>query len=181
MDSFEFNKMAGAVLGTALAVFGLSELSGIIYDTHPPEKQGYAIEVEEAATGGEQGGGDATPDVPLPQLLAAADVAKGEVSHKKCLGCHDFNKGGPNKTGPNLWDIVDRPIASHEGFPYSEALKARSGEQWTYDNLFTFLNNPKAFAPGTKMVLAVKSSAERANLIAYLRTLSDNPKPLPAP
>ena len=114
-------------------------------------------------------------------LLASADVAKGEAAHKKCLACHDFTKGGPNKTGPNQWDVVERPIASHEGFAYSDALKAHANEKWTYENIFTFLNNPKAFAPGTKMTLSVKSPTERANILAYLRTLSDSPKPFPAP
>jgi len=179
IDSWTFNKIAGAVLGTALVVFGLSELSGVIYATHAPEKPGFAVEVAEAETGG--GEAPATEEKPLSELLASADVAKGEAAHKKCLACHDFTNGGPNKTGPNLWGVVDRPIASHEGFAYSDALKAHANDKWTYEHLFSFLNNPKGFAPGTKMVLAVKSPTERANLLAYLRTLSDNPPPLPAP
>jgi len=179
MDSWTFNKIAGAVLGTALLVFGLSELSGIIFATEHPEKPGFAIEVAEATTEG--GGTEAEQEVPLPQLLAAANVAKGEAAHKKCLACHDFAKGGPNKTGPNLWDVVDRPIASHEGFAYSDALKGHSADKWTYENLFKFIHGPKEFAPGTKMVLAVKSATERANILAYLQTLSDSPKPFPAP
>jgi len=179
IDSWTFNKIAGAVLGTALVVFGLSELSGLIYATEHPEKPGFAVEVAEVTTGG--GEALAAEEKPLAELLASADVAKGEAAHKKCLACHDFAQGGPNKTGPNLWGVVDRPIAAHEGFAYSDALKAHANEKWTYEHLFTFLNNPKAFAPGTKMVLAVKSPTERANILAYLRTLSDNPPPLPAP
>lgn len=179
IDSWTFNKIAGAVLGTALVVFGLSELSGVIYATHAPEKPGMLIEVAEAETGG--GEAPAAEEKPLAELLASADAAKGEAAHKKCLACHDFSNGGPNKTGPNLWGVVDRPIASHEGFAYSDALKAHASDKWTYENIFKFLNNPKGFAPGTKMVLAVKSPTERANIIAYLRTLSDNPPPLPAP
>jgi len=180
IDSWTFNKIAGAVLGTALLVFGLNELSGVIFATEHPEKPGFAIEVAEAtAEGGEATG--AAEEKPLAVLLASADVAKGEAAHKKCLACHDFAKGGPNKTGPELWDVVERPIASHEGFAYSDALKAHSGDKWTYENIFAFLNNPKAFAPGTKMTLSVKSPTERANILAYLRTLSDSPKPFPAP
>jgi len=177
IDSWTFNKIAGAVLGTALVVFGLNELSGIIFATENPEKPGFAIEVAEVTTGGEATA--ATEEKPLAELLAVADVAKGEAAHKKCLACHDFAQDGPNKTGPNLWDVVERPIASHEGFAYSDALKAHSADKWTYENLFTFLNNPKGFAPGTKMVLAVKSPAERANILAYLRSLSATPKPFP--
>jgi cytochrome c len=179
IDSWTFNKIAGAVLGTALVVFGLSELSGVIYATHAPEKPGMAIEVAEATTGG--GEAEAATEKPLAELLAVADVAKGEAAHKKCLACHDFAQGGPNKTGPNLWAVVDRPIASHEGFAYSDALKSHSADKWTYEHLFTFLNNPKGFAPGTKMTLAVKSPTERANILAYLRSLSDSPVPFPAP
>lgn len=181
IDSWTFNKIAGAVLGTALLVFGLNELSGAIFATEHPEKPGFAIEVADATTGG---GGEATAgaeEKPLTELLASADAAKGEAAHKKCLACHDFTKGGPNKTGPNLWDVVERPIASHEGFAYSDGLKAHSGDKWTYENIFKFIHNPKEFAPGTKMTLAVKSPTERANILAYLRTLSDNPKPFPAP
>lgn len=179
IDSWTFNKIAGAVLGTALVVFGLSELSGLIYATENPEKPGFAVEVAEATTEG--GEAPAAEEKPLSELLASADVAKGEAAHKKCLACHDFTNGGPNKTGPNLWSVVERPIASHEGFAYSDAMKAHSAEKWTFINLFNYLNNPKAFAPGTKMTLSVRSPTERANIVAYLRTLSDNPVPLPAP
>ena len=179
IDSWTFNKIAGWVLGTFLLVFVLNEVSGMIYATETPEKPGFAIEVAEATTGA--GEAPAAEEKPLAVLLASADVAKGEAAHKKCLACHDFSNGGPNKTGPNLWDVVDRPIASHAGFSYSDAMKSHSADKWTYENLFTYLNNPKGFVPGTKMVLAVKSPAERANILAYLRTLSDSPKPFPAP
>ena len=116
-------------------------------------------------------------------LLASADVAKGEAAHKACLACHDFSKGGPNKTGPNLWDVVDRPIAAHEGFAYSDAMKAHSADKWTYENLITFLNNPKGRMPGTKMVFGgMKKDQPSAPtfwpICARCRTA---PKPFPAP
>ncbi len=182
MDSFEFNKIAGAVLGTALAVFGLKELSSIIYHSPVPEKPGYAIEVAEAtpAAGAPAAAGAAVASIGA--LLAKADPAKGATTAKACMACHDFTKGGPNKTGPNLWDIVERPRASHEGFVYSEAMKSKAGEKWTYDNLSAFLTNPKAYVPGTKMAYSgIPKDDTRANVIAYLATLSDAPKPLPAP
>ncbi|HLF22260.1 MAG TPA: cytochrome c family protein, partial [Aestuariivirga sp.] len=97
MDSFEFNKMAGAVLGTALVVFGLKELAGEIYRSEAPEKPGFAIEVAEAATGGEATGGEETAKVSLGTLLASADATKGAAAAKACAACHDFTKGGPNK------------------------------------------------------------------------------------
>jgi cytochrome c len=181
MDSFEFNKIAGAVLATALAVFGLKELSGAIYHTSVPEKPGFIIEVAEAS-GTAEAPADAGPAVSIGTLLAAADATKGAATAKACMACHDFTKGGPNKTGPNLWDVVERDAAAHEGFSYSEGFLKHKGEKWTYENLNEFIKNPKAKMLGTKMGFAgIKKDQDRANVIAYLATLSDAPKPFPAP
>ena len=113
-------------------------------------------------------------------LLAAADTAAGEKVAKKCKSCHSFDKDGPNKIGPNLWDVVENPIANNDGYKYSDALASRSGEVWSYQALNDYLENPKGWAPGTKMSFAgVKKADQRANMIAYLRGLSDAPAPLP--
>jgi len=179
--NMELNKIAGAVLGTALAVFGLNEASNIIYHSAIPEKPGYAIEVAEAGTG-DAGGGTTAPTESLGTLLAKADPAKGQAQAKACLACHVFDKGGPNKTGPDLWDVVERPIASHEGFSYSDDMKTHSGDKWTYENLNKFITNPKGFVPKTKMTFGgIKRDQARADLLAFLKTLSDSPKPFPAP
>jgi cytochrome c len=181
MDSFEFNKIAGAVLATALVVFGLKELSGAVYHTQAPEKPGFIIEVAEAS-GTAEAPADAGPAVSIGTLLAAADATKGAATAKACMACHDFTKGGPNKTGPNLWDVVERDEAAHPGFNYSEGFLAHKGEKWTYENLNEFIKNPKSKMPGTKMGFAgVKKDQDRANVIAFLATLSDAPKPFPAP
>ena len=181
MDSFEFNKIAGAVLATALVVFGLKELSAAVYHSETPEKPGFAIEVAEAGSTGEAQAATG-PAVSLGTLLASADAAKGAAGAKACAACHDFTKGGPNKTGPGLWDVVDRAIAAHEGFAYSDGMKARSAEKWTYENLDAFIKDPKTATPKTKMAFAgVKKDQARADIIAYLATLSDAPKPFPAP
>jgi cytochrome c len=182
MDSFEINKIIGAILGTLLFVMGVGFLAEAIY--HPIEGTGpgYAL-----AGGEDQGGGTVTPDAPVVSigtLLASADPVAGQASAKKCQSCHDFTQGGPNKTGPNLYDVVERVMGSHEGFAYSAAMLEHkdAGETWTYDNLNHFLTAPKAFISGTKMSFAgVKDDAERANIIAYLSTLSASPKPFPAP
>lgn len=183
MDSFEFNKIAGAVLGTALVVFGLNELSKIIYHAPEPEKQGFAIEVAEAAGSGEAAAETtAAPAESLGTMLAAADAAKGQTVFKACAACHDGSKGGPNKVGPNLWGIVGRNHGIHEGFAYSDAMAALKDKPWSYEALNEFLANPKAAVPGTKMAFGgVKKDADRANLLAYLATLSDSPVPFPAP
>ena len=183
MNSFEFNKIAGAVLGTALLVFGLKELAGFVYHTHAPEKPGFAVEVAEAAATGEQKPAeDAAPAVPLGTLLASADAAKGQTVFKACAACHDGSKGGPNKVGPNLWGIVGRNHGIHEGFSYSEAMAALKDKPWDYAALNEFLTNPKKAIPGTKMAYGgLKKDEDRANLLAYLQTLSDSPVPFPAP
>ena len=112
--------------------------------------------------------------------LASADADKGKGGTKACQACHSFEKGGPNKVGPDLWDIVEREKAHAAGFDYSAGLKEKGGT-WTYEDLDHFLENPKGYVKGTKMAFAgIGSPTERANVIAYLRTLSDSPKPLPA-
>lgn len=132
--------------------------------------------VESAAT--------AEPEAPadgggISALLAAADTDAGAKVSKKCAACHSFDKGGKNKVGPNLWDVVGKAVASGEGYKYSRALAGLGGE-WTYDNLDAFLTRPKDFAAGTKMSFSgIKGAGDRANLIAFLRDLSDDPKPLP--
>ena len=181
MDSFEFNKIAGAVLATALVVFGLKELSAAVYHSETPEKPGFAIEVAEAGSTGEAQAATG-PAVSLGTLLASADPVKGAAGAKACAACHDFAKGGPNKTGPDLWDVVERGIASHEGFAYSDGMKARAAEKWTFENLDAFIKDPKTATPKTKMGFAgVKKDQARADIIAYLASLSDAPKPFPAP
>ena len=112
-------------------------------------------------------------------LLADADIAAGEKLIRKCTACHSIDQGGANKVGPNLWNVVGAPKAGHDGFSYSRALTALDGA-WTYEDLNQFLAKPKAFAPGTKMGFAgLKDVGDRANLIAFLRTLSAAPQPLP--
>ena len=180
MDSFEFNKIAGAILGTGLLVLGLKNLGAEVYRTEVPEKAGFAISVAEAQT-------DAKPDapvvmVPIGKLLASADKTKGETGAKTCAACHDFSKGGPNKVGPNLWDVVGRPMGSVAGYAYSDGMKAMGTKPWGYEELNTWLLAPSAFIKGTKMSFGgIKKDEDRANVIAYLASLSDSPKPFPAP
>ena len=116
---------------------------------------------------------------------AGGDPTAGAQVFKRCAICHSNTKDGPNKIGPNLWNVLNRPIASHGGFSYSDALKGKSGDKWTYENLNHFLTNPKDFAPGTKMTFAgLPKTEDRANVIAYLNSMGSNlplPKPAPAP
>ncbi|HWK69181.1 MAG TPA: cytochrome c family protein [Rhizobiaceae bacterium] len=182
MDSFEFNKVIGALLATVFVIFSVGIVSDSIFATPHPEKPGFAIEAAEPEAGG-GGAAEAPAEEPIAALLAKADPAAGEAVFKKCAACHTDDKSGANKVGPNLWNIVNRPIASHEGFSYSGAMKEFSqggSVVWDYDHLNHFLASPKGYIKGTAMGFAgVKKADERANLIAYLRTTADNPAPLP--
>ena len=182
MDSFELNKIIGAILGTLLFVMGIGFLAEAIYEPGPGKGPGYNLPAPaETETGDTTTAAPAAP-VDIGTLLASADPKAGEASAKKCAACHDFTSGGPNKIGPNLYDVVERPIASHPGFAYSDALTKFKAETWTYQHLDEWLLSPKAMAPGTKMTFAgVPDDKERANIIAYLSTLSASPKPFPAP
>jgi cytochrome c len=186
MDSHEINKIAGAVLGTLLFVMVLRLLAGAIYAPHGAGVAGYALPAgAETAAAGEAKPGAAAPAAePLPVLLAKADPAKGQAQTKACQACHSFDKGGQNKVGPHLWGIAGADKAHSEGFDYSAALKelAAKNGKWGYDELDKFLTNPKGYAPGTKMAFAgIPDAAKRAEVIAYLRTLSDSPVELPKP
>jgi cytochrome c len=179
MDSFELNKILGAILATCLGVLSINIAAGAIFAPVKPAKPGYDIAVPEQKPGGETKPADQEPQQPIEQLLAKADVGRGETSAKKCAACHTFTKGGKTLVGPNLWAVVGRPKASEAGVNYSPALKAKGGN-WTIDELNQFIFNPKALVPGTNMTFAgVVRGSERADLIAYLNSLSDNPAPLP--
>src|SRR3954451_8735008 len=178
MDSFELNKILGAILGTCLILLVTSFTAGALFAPVMPEKPGFAIAAKEESHGGE-GKEAAAPSEPIEKLLQTASVEKGAAAAKKCAACHTFEKGGPNRVGPNLWGVVDRDRASEPGFNYSAAMKAKGGK-WTYDDLNKFIANPKGFINGTAMGFAgIPKDSERADVIDYLRTLADNPVPLP--
>ncbi len=182
MDSFELNKMAGALLGTVFFVFSVGLMSDALFSKEAPEKPGYALMAAEgdAPASGEAAAAPAAVE-PIAPLLAKADATAGEAVFKKCGACHSGEKGGANKVGPNLWGIIGHPIAGHEGFNYSSAIKEFAvGKTWNYQEISEFVTKPKAYIKGTAMGFAGLPKAEdRANLLAYLRTLSDSPVPLP--
>jgi cytochrome c len=188
MSDLGFNKIAFCVLGTGLAFIGLNEVSHAMFHHSEHEFPGYYVEVEEAGAAG-----PAVVEGPRDYgtLLAAADIAKGEEQHKKCVQCHTFDQGGANLQGPNLYGVVGRKIASHEGFKYSTGdgsltAKGADGSVWDFEHLDHFIERPKGYAPATAMNFAginsrITGLQDRMNLIAYLRTLGSESVPLPAP
>jgi cytochrome c len=181
MDSFEWNKIIGAVLGTAIFIFVVRLVAEGIYEPEKPAKPGYVVEgvVENPAGGATAPVEEALPD--WGTVLAKADVAAGKATSSKCEACHDTSSAKTIKIGPPLFGVVDRPRASIAGFSYSGGMKAKGGT-WTYDELFKFLKSPQAYITGTKMSFAGVSRAEdRINLIAFLRTNADSPAAIRPP
>ncbi len=178
LDSFEVNKALGAVLGTFLGIHAVNLMAGAVFTPGVPAKPGYEIAVTQAPTAGSQETPKA-PEEPIEQRLASADPERGQGAVKPCETCHTFDKGGPNRVGPNLWGVVGRDRASEAGFNYSAAMKSKGGK-WSFEELDKFLTNPRRDIPGTAMTFAgIEQDRRRADVIDYLRTLSDNPLPLP--
>jgi len=178
MDSFELNKVLGALLGTCLVLLAVHIASGAIFTPTPPAKPGYEVAVQEEQPG-QPGASKAPAEAPIETLLASASAQQGEQTGKVCLTCHNLGKGQGNKIGPDLYGVVGRQVASEPGFNYSAALKAKGGT-WTFDALNPWLANPRADVPGTAMTFAgLSSEKQRADVIAYLNSNSDSPLPLP--
>ena len=176
MDSFEINKILGALLFTCLCLLSLNIAADAMFSPLKPAKPGFEVAVTEHA-GPEAAAKE--PDEPIEKLLASATVDKGANAAKKCAACHTFGKGEPNRVGPNLYGVVGRPKGTEGGFDYSAALKAKGGI-WTVEDLNAFIANPKGFVPGTKMTFTgVPRGSERADVIAFLNSKSDSPAPLP--
>jgi len=169
-----FNTMAGCFLASALFAMVVGKVSNALVSVHPREKP--AIAVAEAAP--EAAGAKPAELPPIGPKLKDANVQHGEALFKQqCFTCHTIDKGGVNKVGPNQWDILGRKKASHEGFSYSSALQAKGGE-WSYEDINHMIFKPQAFVRGTKMAFAgLAKEQDRADVIAYLRTMHDDPKP----
>ena len=182
MDSFEINKIVACILIVALVFIGLANFSEILYEVEKPEIAHYQIEgVEDSSALPSEAHTEEVAVVEaesIIELLAAADIDKGAKVFKKCSQCHVVEKDGANKIGPALWNVVNKDIGSKEDFKYSKAMAAFEGN-WTYEQLNGYLLNPKKYVEGTKMAFAgLKKSSDRANVILYLRSLSDNPAPI---
>lgn len=169
----ELNKIAGAVLLVLLVAMVFSKIGNILVPPH------YAAH----KSGDDHGGATAPPEKPVPEptfavAINAATDAQGKSQSNKCLSCHSFEKGGANKVGPNLWNIVGRKKGSHAGYAYSSAMKNADGV-WTMEEIYKYLKDPQGVVKGTKMAFRLTKADQRGAVIRFLRTQSDNPVPLP--
>lgn len=177
-DPLFVNKIAAAVLSAGLLAMMAGFIASKLYQPKIPAEQAYVIAEVDAPAAAPTRAAPAEAE-PIEPLLAEASVEAGERAARKCVACHTFEKGGPNRVGPNLWDIVGADHGHIEAYAYSRVLRDMEGP-WDYEALNKFLFNPRAYAPGTKMAFAgIKDTQERADVVAYLRSLSDDPKPLP--
>jgi len=181
MSGRESNKLAAGILIAGLIVMITGKIVDVLYVPNlDPEQRGFKVEVVETDSSESQvAKSEPEFEIDLKSLMQVASAEEGEKSFSKCSSCHTVSKGGPNRVGPNLWDIVGAKKAHLSDYNYSKALSSMQGD-WTYDNLAHFLHKPAKYVKGTKMSFAgIKKQEEIANIIAYLRTLSDSPKPLP--
>ena len=179
MDSFELNKIIAAILMVALLVIGLGKLADSVFHVSKPKNPGYQVEVENQLTSGISEKTKVVEKIDITAVMALGDVASGEKIFKKCVACHSINKGGKNKIGPALYNVVGRAVGGVVDYKYSKAL-ASYGNEWTFEELNGFLQKPASYIKGTKMSYAgLRKEKDRASVIKYLNQNSDSPKPLP--
>ena len=180
MDSFELNKIIAAILLTALIVIGIGKFADVLFHVDKPKQSAYKVEGLEAtsvkSTSTET---KVEKKVDISQLLALGDLTHGEKVFKKCSACHMIASGGKNMIGPNLWGVIGRTAGSATDYKYSKAMVAYS-KQWNFEEMNSYLIKPQAYIRGTKMSFAgLRKEKDRASVILYLNSKSDNPKPLP--
>jgi len=179
MDSFEINKIVAAVLMVALLVIGIGKISDIVFHVEKPESPGYTVEVDQVTTISSSAAKVTEEKIDIAALMALGDVDSGKKIFKKCAACHSIVKGGKNKIGPALYNVVGRKVGAVTDYKYSKAL-ANYDKSWTLEELNGFLLKPAKWIKGTKMAYAgLRKEKDRASIIKYLNQSSDNPKVLP--
>jgi len=179
MDSFELNKIIAAVLMVVLLVIGLGKIADVAFHVKKPENPGYKIEVESQLASTTSKVAEVAEKINITTVMALGDIASGEKIFKKCAACHSINKGGKNKIGPALYNVVGRAVGGVNGYKYSKTL-ASYGKEWTFEELNGFLTKPSSYLKGTKMSYAgLRKEKDRASVIKYLNQNSDSPKLLP--
>ncbi len=176
MDSFEINKIIAAVIVIFIVVFGIGKISNLVFYVEKPNTSAYKVEVSTAST---SVASNASQSVDISALLAMGNVDHGQKVFKKCSACHSVKKGGKNKIGPALYNVIGRQVAALGDYKYSKALAAY-GKPWTFEEMNGFLIKPQSHIKGTKMAFAgLKKEKDRASVILFMNKYSDNPLPLP--
>jgi cytochrome c len=179
MDSFELNKIIAAILMVVLLVIGLGKIADTAFHVKKPKNPGYKVEGGVQLVSNTSENSEIVEKIDMISLMAQGDVIKGEKIFKKCAACHSVNKGGANKIGPALYNVVGRKVGGVADYKYSKTL-ASYGKEWTFEELNGFLIKPATYLKGTKMSYAgLRKEADRASIIKYLNQNSDNPKTLP--
>ncbi|MDC1129311.1 cytochrome c family protein [Candidatus Pelagibacter sp.] len=179
MDSFELNKIIAAVLMVALLVIGLGKVADSVFYVKKPKNPGYQVRVENQLTSSASQATNVVAKIDIAAMMALGDVVSGEKIFKKCVACHSINKGGKNKIGPALYNVVGRTVGGVNDYKYSKTL-ASYGKEWTFEELNGFLEKPASYLKGTKMSYAgLRKEKDRASIIKYLNQNSDSPKLLP--
>ena len=179
MDSFELNKIIAAILMVALLVIGLGKIADGVFYVKKPKNPGYKVEVEIQSTSGTSQAAEVVEKIDIAALMSLGDVESGKKIFKKCAACHSIEKGGKNKIGPALYNVVGRTVGGLGNYKYSKTL-ASYGKEWTFEELNGFLQKPTSYLKGTKMSFAgIRKEKDRASIIKYLNEKSDNPKLLP--
>jgi cytochrome c len=179
MDSFELNKIIAAILMVALLVIGLGKIADGLFYVKKPKNPGYQVEVESQLTSGTSQAVEVVEKIDIGAFMTLGDVVDGKKIFKKCAACHSVNKGGKNKIGPALYNVVGRTVGGVDDYKYSKAL-ASYGKEWTFEELNGFLQKPASYLKGTKMSYAgLRKEKDRASIIKYLNQNSDSPKLLP--
>jgi len=179
MDSFELNKIIAAILMVALLVIGLGKIADGVFHVKKPKNPGYQVDVEIQLASDASLATETVVKIDINSIMALGDIASGEKIFKKCASCHSINKGGKNKIGPALYNVVGRAVGGVSDYKYSKAL-ASYGKEWTFEELNGFLKKPSSYLKGTKMSYAgLRKEKDRASIIKYLNQNSDSPKLLP--
>ncbi|MDA9769338.1 cytochrome c family protein [Candidatus Pelagibacter sp.] len=179
MDSFELNKIIAAILMVALLVIGLGKIADGVFHVKKPKNPGYKVEVESQLASSTSQAAEVEEKIDIASIMALGDVVSGEKIFKKCAACHSIKKGGKNKIGPALYNVVGRAVGGVDDYKYSKALAAY-GKEWTFEELNGFLQKPASYLKGTKMSYAgLRKEKDRASVIKYLNKNGDNPKLLP--
>jgi len=179
MDSFELNKVIAAVLMVVLLVIGLGKIADGVFHVKKPKNPGYQVKVENQLTASTSQATKVVQKIDIAAVMALGDITSGEKIFKKCSACHSINKGGKNKIGPALYNVVGRSVGGVDNYKYSKAL-ASYDKEWTFEELNGFLTKPSSYLKGTKMSYAgLRKEKDRASVIKYLNQNSDSPKLLP--